>query len=132
MSLGPTVFRPRAVPFPTIGCGLIALFFVIQGIIVNRWMTVLSLAIAALFAIAACWFLFQARRSSVLIDANQFIVKTGARQNTYDIDQIENVDLSSVSGHVRFRDGSTTDLPLQGNELVEAALLLSPTAPLED
>ncbi len=132
MSIGPTVFRPRAVPYPTIGLGVIALFFVIQAIIVNSWMTVLSLVIALVFALAAAWFWLQARRSSVLIDANQFIVKTGSTQKTYDTDSIADIDLSSINGHITFNDGTSTDLPLQGDQLVEAALLLMPSASIED
>lgn len=132
MSLGPTVFRPRAIPYTTIGCGLIALFFVIQAIIVNSWMTVLSLVIALVFALAAAWFWFQARRSSVLIDTNQFIIKTGSKQKTYDTDSIADIDLSSVAGHISFKDGTRADLPLQGDQLVEAALMLMPPALVED
>lgn len=132
MSIGPTVFQPKSIPYPTIGCGLIALFFVIQAIIVNSWMTVLSLVIAAIFALAAIWFVMRARQSSVLIDANQFIVKSGSKQKTYDTDTIADIDLSSVNGHITFKDGSSTDLPLEGKQLVEAAMLLMPAAAVQD
>ncbi|MGH1488374.1 MAG: hypothetical protein ACRBK7_03115 [Acidimicrobiales bacterium] len=132
MSFGPSVFRPRAIPFPTIGCALIALFFVIQAIIVNSWMTVLSLAIALIFALAAAWYWYQVRQSSVLIDANQFIVKSGSKQRTFETDAIADIDLSSPTGQITFKDGTTTNLPLEGKQLVEAALLLMPNAPVND
>lgn len=126
MSLGPTVIRPNSIPFPTVACAVIALFFVIQAIIVNSWMTVLSLVIAGIFAAGAAWYWFQARRSSVLIDQEQFIVKNGAKQSTFARSQIKSIDLSSLDGQVQFKDGTSVDLPLDGKPLVEAGILLTP------
>lgn len=126
MSLGPTVIRPDSVPFPTVACSLFAVFFAIQAVMINRWMTMASLAIALVFAIVAWWFWFQARRSLVLIDTHQFIVKDGHRERTFDTAEVETVDLSSPSGHIRFKDGTSVALPLEGRPLVRAGMLLSP------
>ncbi len=127
MSLGPTVIRPNTIPFQSVACALLTVFFVIQAIIVDRWMTVLSLVIALIFAIGGLWYWFQARRSSVLIDQYQFIVKDGSKQRTFERSEVANVDLSSLDGHVTFKDGSSILLPLDGRPLVEAGVLLNPT-----
>lgn len=127
MSIGPTVFHQRSLPFPTLACLAIAAFFVLQAIVVNGWMMVLSLALAVLFLFAAGWYLLEARRSSVLIDAEQFIVKAGARQTTFERADIASVDLSSPVGHIVLKDGSIITLPLEGDELVRAGLLLTPS-----
>ena len=131
MSLGPAVLRQQSVPFLSLACLLFTVFFVIQGFLVSGLLTVLSLVIAAIFAAAGLWFWFQARRSSVLIDREQFIVKDGAKQETFQRSDIESIDLASLRGHVRFKDGSSLTLPLEGKQLVEAGLLLSPESVVE-
>ena len=131
MSIGPVVLRPRSPPFLMVVAGLLAAFFVAQGLIVDRWMAWLSLAIAAVFIGGGAWFWFQARRSVVLIDAEEFIVKDGGRERTYRRADVAAVDLSALAGHVRLRDGSTVTLPLEGRVLIEAGVLLSP-APVDD
>ncbi|MGI9597246.1 MAG: hypothetical protein ACR2QK_13875 [Acidimicrobiales bacterium] len=127
MSFGPAVIRPNSIPFPTVACAVIVLFFGIQAIIVDSWMAVLSLTIAAVFLLGAAWYWLQARRSSVLIDSNQFIIKDGSKQKRYERSDIAAVDLSSLRGHVTMKDGTEIMLPLEGRPLVEAGLLLTPT-----
>lgn len=107
-------------------CIVLALAFVALALFVDGSIRLIGFAIAAAFAAAAGWNFFQARRSAVLIDANQFIVKDGGKQRRFDISHIESVDLSRLGGHVRFKDGTSVTLPLEGDELMEAGLLLHP------
>ena len=125
MTIGPVVLRQQGLPFLGIACLVLTAFFIIQGLIVSGVMTLLSLAIAAIFALGALWYWFRARQSSVLIDESHVIIKEGRKQLTVDRGSIESVDLSSLVGQVRLDDGSALDLPLEGKPLIEAGVLLS-------
>lgn len=126
MSLGPAVFTAR--PFPTIARIYVALTLVLVGVALVTGGAVRI----GLFCAAVCgaglvgWYLWRARSAAVLIDAHQFIVKAGGSQDTFDLDQIDQLDLSPLRGRVRFRDGTSVVLPLDGPELVEVGLLLAP------
>lgn len=126
MSLGPTVLRSRKIPFTSLAAILLSGFFVVQALVVDGQARGLSLLVAAAFAAGAVWTWFQRRRSAVLIDADQFIVKDGGRQRVYDLAAIEHVDLSSLRGHVVLSDGRSVSLPLEGDQLIQAGLLLTP------
>lgn len=127
MSLGPTVLRARTIPLLSTVCAFLALGFVLLGIFLDGSIRLAAFAITLAFLAAGAWNLFQARRSAVLIDTNQFIVKDGGKQARFDISQIESVDLSRLRGHVRFKDGTSVTLPLEGEDLMEAGLLLNPS-----
>ncbi len=129
MTVGPAVLRSQSVPYLSVACAAIAAFFGVQAIIVDRWMMVLSLVLATIFGLGALWYWLRSRRSAVLIDRATFTVKAGRRQRSFEIADIEKVDLGARSGHVRFKDGSTVTLPLEGRQLVEAGLLLEPRRP---
>lgn len=126
MTTAPVVLRPQGMPFLTIVALLLTAFFGVQAIIVSGAMTTLSLLIALVFLAGAAWFLFQASRSSVVIDRDQFVIKDGSRQRTYERKDIDSVDLSSLSGHVKMNDGTSVTLPLDGRPLIQAGMLLSP------
>ena len=128
MSLGPVMLKPRTVPMLSGLLGLLAAIFVILALFLDGTVRSIALVIAAGFLLWAAWVLVQARRSAVLIDTHQFIVKTGGRQTRFEISQIESVDLSRLRSQVRFKDGSSVTLPLEGDDLMEAGLLLNPTA----
>jgi len=128
MSLGPVMLKPRTVPMLCGLLGLLAAIFVILALFLDGTVRSIALVIAAGFLLWAAWVLVQARRSAVLIDTHQFIVKTGGRQTRFEISQIESVDLSRLRSQVRFKDGSSVTLPLEGDDLMEAGLLLNPTA----
>lgn len=127
MSLGPTVLRPQTVPVLTTVCAILAVAFVALALFVDGNLRLAGFGIAAGFAMLGAWNFFQARRSAVLIDVHQFIVKDGGRQRRFDISQIEVVDLSRLRGQVRFKDGTSVTLPLEGDDLMEAGLLLNPS-----
>lgn len=126
MSLGPTVLRPTTIPMLSVVNTVIAIGFGLLALFLDGAARFASVAVAIGFVIGAVWILFQARRSSVLIDVNQFIVKDGGRQRRFEIAQIESVDLRRLRGHIRFKDGSSVALPLEGRDLMEAGLLLTP------
>lgn len=130
MTIGATVLKPNSVQFPTIAFAIIAVFFVIQAIIVSGMMTVLSLVVALIFAAAAAWTWFRSRQATVLINPNDFTVKSGSNQRTYARSDVVAVDLSAVDGHVALADGRRVTLPLDGQPLVEAGLLLTPQVEL--
>ncbi len=127
MSLGPTVLTPRTVPLLTAVCAVLAVGFVLLGIFLDGTIRLAAFGIALAFFAGGAWNLFQARRSAVLIDTNQFIVKDGGKQARFDISQIDSVDLSRLRGQVRFKDGTSVTLPLEGDDLMEAGLLLNPS-----
>ncbi|MEM9654048.1 MAG: hypothetical protein AAGA65_18285 [Actinomycetota bacterium] len=127
MSIGPTVLKPRAVPLLTTVCLVLAVAFVALGFFLDGTVRTAAFGVAAAFVLVGGWNLFQSRRSAVLIDTHQFIVKDGGKQTSFEIDRIESVDLSRLRGHVRFTDGTSITLPLDGNDLLEAGLLLNPS-----
>ncbi|MEM7276425.1 MAG: hypothetical protein AAF547_25355 [Actinomycetota bacterium] len=129
MSFGPTVLRRRSVRVLAVVAAVVAVAFGVLALLLDRWMAGAAMAIAGVSLLAMIWHLVQSRRSAVLIDTNQFIVKDGGRQERFDRAEIDSIDLSRLRGQVRFKDGSSVTLPLDGDELIEAGLLLSPTRP---
>lgn len=127
MSIGPVVLRPRPVPPLAILAAIVAVVFVVLGLVLDRWMAGVAAGIAIVFVLAGFWLVLQARRSVVMIDTHQFIVKAGGRQQTFERTQIDTIDLSRLRGQVRFTDGTSVTLPLVGDQLVEAGILLSPS-----
>jgi membrane protein implicated in regulation of membrane protease activity len=130
MTIGATVLKPSGTPFPTIALGVLTAFFVIQAFIVSGWMTVLSLVVALIFAAAAAWVWWRSRRSAVLINPDDFTVANGTSQRTYARSDVVAVDLSAPHGQVSLADGRRVTLPLEGRDLIEAGLLLTPQTDL--
>lgn len=130
MTIAPAILRPTKLPGLAIVCLVLVVFLLAQTALMalmGMWsMVILSLVTAAVFALGAWYYITQARLSAVMIDGASVTIKTPAGQETIPRDEIDSVDLSSTGDQLLMRDGTTAYLPLEGDELLQAALLLDP------
>jgi len=126
MTFAPAVFKPKHVPGLAIAAGLVAIFFLIQALIAGNMMRIFALVVAAIFACIAVWYYLSARQASVTVRRDSFTVQAGKAETTYERSDIESIDLRSLKGQVKLRDGRQVWLPLEGSELVEVSILLAP------
>lgn len=126
MTFAPAVFRPKHVPGLAIAAGLVAIFFLVQALIAGGMMRVFALVLAAIFAAIAIWYYMSARRASVIVRGESFTIQDGRSETTYERSDIESIDLRSLKGQLKMRDGKHVWLPLEGSQLVEISLLLAP------
>ncbi len=130
MSIAATVFRSNRMPFIALACVVVAIFFVLQALLMifmgMAGLAILSIVVAAVFGLGALWLYRISRASAVVVNPTQFIVKSGKAETAYDRDQIDSIDLRSLRGQLTMKDGSNVWLPLEGNDLIEASILLSP------
>lgn len=126
MTIAPVVIRSRSTPFFSMACAVLVVYFVIKALVLEGGPAVFSLIMGAVAASAGLWWLWRARRRSVVIDGDQVVITSGARSQTYSRAEIVGVNLASLDDQVVFADGSGARLPLEGKDLVEAGFLLTP------
>lgn len=130
MTIAATVFRSNRMPFIALACLVVAIFFLLQAVLMVVMsmipLAILSIVVAVVFALAAAWLHRISRESAVVVNTEQFIVKSGGTETTYNRSDIAAIDLSSIRGQLTMKDGTNVWLPLEGGDLIEASILLSP------
>ena len=126
MSIAPVVIKPKSTPFFSIACAILVIYFVLKWLLLGGDPGVFSLIMGAVAAVAGLWWMWRARQASVIVDRDQFTVTRQGRSQAYTRSDVASVDLSSLDHHVTFVDGTGIRLPLEGNELVHAGVLLTP------
>ena len=129
MSIAPVVIRSRSTPFLSIGCAVLVIYFVVKALALKGEIGVFSLLIGALVALVGIWAIIRSRGSSVVIDGDQFVIHRGANTTSHRRSDVADVDLSGLDRHLTLTDGTGVRLPLEGEDLVHAGILLSPARP---
>lgn len=126
MTIAPAVIRSRTTPVLSVACAALVVYFLLKAAILDQELRAFSLLLGGLAAVVGLWWLRRARRTSVVIDREQFTVYRGGRSASYARNDITGIDLAGFEQHVSFADGTGIKLPLEGQELVEVGFLLTP------
>jgi len=126
MTATPVVIRSRSTPFFSVACVIVLGYFVIKALVFDGDSAVFSMVLGAIVAVAGLWWLWRARQRSVVVNGDQLIVTDGSRTLVRSRAEIESVNLAALGDQIHFTDGSGLRLPLEGRELIEAGVLLTP------
>ncbi|MDH3294452.1 MAG: hypothetical protein OER95_09055 [Acidimicrobiia bacterium] len=126
MSTAPVVIRPKSVPSLSVACAILLVYFVAKAMIFGGDVGLLSLVFGAVVAIVGLWALWRRRRTVVVIDGDDVTITRGRSSTSFQRFDVASIDLSGLDHHLKMADGTGVRLPLDGRQLVEVGLLLSP------
>ena len=126
MSTAPIVIQSRSTPFLSVSCAILLAYFVVKATVLEGGPAIFSLVLGATVAVVGLWWLWRSQRRSVLIDGDRVVITNGRRSSSHSRAEIVSVNLASLEDQIVFANGSGVRLPLEGNDLVRAGVLLTP------
>ncbi len=134
MSAAATVIKPSGTPEMAVVCMSIAVVQILSIVafaFAGQWsVATFSLAVAFVFLVGAYFYMGRAKQFSVTITQTELIIADRATTKVTSRSDIESIHLNRGHRQVKLKNGRWLHLPLEGQPLLHAAIILQPQASL--